>query len=1068
MKLMLTKLTALLLVCLMLGSMLASCVEPEIPTDTGTETGSETEGTENGTNGGDETDGGDDTDGTGTDEGNDSEAGSDEDSSAGESSESENGSDENTETDTDTDTETETETETYETIPGIDYSPIEFEERPDCVVTETVLRDTLEPFDMLIEGEDYFSSTLQNIKTSSYPGRSGGSVLYSVYTPDEWNKDNPADVEWNKPLTVTYKVNIPFGGYYKIKTNAGDIGRKWTSNFSLVIDNKKTLVAKEGKVAEEVKVSDGLGDILQIVDHGAVYLSAGEHKFQFVVDLEDALFNDRDPGWPYGRVSFLLDYFTIQRAYSDNDAPVVSYGANISNDANADILSEAAKVNVLDGRYPITVDYVHFFDEAGTGNYTITDFYGNVIARRYFNGEKNDVVKVKINIENHPLGYFKLLAGDYVAYYVVTPSFADRTLTDSPFAMDFASGMLIKQYDYLKPYSAAMRMAGVTWVRERMSWGSYQTDYKDGVPTYNEAYLDSMADWFGQISSTGMNILAMISSSPAWTRDIANDYSDDVSITWQNYQGFYGSQLAIYDAAKRIATKLNGIVDVLEFHNETDHKSRDIAEMYSSWFKAAALGTIDSGADVKISFAGLCRAPSDRDYTPLLMSSNVMKYTSVFNYHSHTALPGSNTVTDYLQSSTLTSAFTGVTTFYDITTPIWISESGMKLPSETPTDTHKTKQVPYIVSSTVQSLALGTDKHFWFVAAPYLEAGGDFGSFAPSHQPYPIIAAEAVMTHVLGEAKYIGELNGLAENARGYLFNTGKRVAAVLWTNKQKAKYTIETDHPVVMTDVMGKETYLEPVGGKITVDLSTNPIYITYSTPPTDYLKHSYEIVTEKMPEVTFGDRVVLTPEFADYTFDVDTKDLGHNIKDGTVINVRVCNYNNVAVTGKVNVSIPGFTVLGLDTEVTVEPCSEKFIQLTLQKTSDVAFDDHVIFTGTFNGEACSPTAVRVYTEKDETEFAYSFGNTLRIDKKTDASCLEELIINVENFDGEIVIKVNEQNHEKFTFENGTMKIDLSDIEVGKHTLVIGFVSEAGCLEDSIYLTLRYDGQYVVFRKSR
>ncbi len=328
------------------------------------------------------------------------------------------------------------------------------------------------------------------------------------------------------------------------------------------------------------------------------------------------------------------------------------------------------------------------------------------------------------------------------------------------------------------------------------------------------------------------------------------------------------------------------------------------------------------------------------------------------------------------------------------------------------------------------------------------------------------IAAHAVMTDVLGEGKYIGELKGLADNARGYLFNTGKRIAAVLWTNKLKAKYTFETDLPVLMTDMMGKETLLEPVDGKITVNLTINPIYITYSTPPTDYYKHSYEAAVLELPEVTLGDRVVLTPEFEGYKFEREPKDDGHKIEDGTVINVRVANFNNVAVTGKVTVSIPGFTVDGTDTEVTVEPMSEKDVKLTLHKTEEIAFDDHVIFTGTFNGVAASPAAVHVHTVKKEETVTYTYGNALRVNRKTEAACLSNLSIDVENFDGTVIIKIDEEKFEDFTFENGTIKMDLSHLEPNKHVISIGFISKGGNLEHSIHLTLRYDGEYVVFRE--
>lgn len=988
---------------------------------------------------------------------------------------------ESTEPPSDTTATEATSEQTSESSTQPQYTPVELESKIDLVPNyepyEILTKDRLDPAFIQVEGEDYSSSTLW-WEGLVVPGeaQSGGEIFYGVNTPEEWERD-PDSFDWNKPLTVSYKVKIPYTGYYTLLTKTGDLNQVYTTNFSLVIDNNKTIVASDCEIAEEVPSEDSHRGVFQIVDMGAVYLTEGDHIFKFVLDVQDA-YKDRDEKtWPYGRIAFLMDYFSLSRVYSDNDMPKMKYDVDISGDKNAELLKSATNVYVFDERYPIRIDYVHFFSEAGTGNYTITDYDGNVVYRKYFNGEKNDIRRVEIGIKDHPTGYFKLQAGEYVVYYVVTPSVETRTETNTRFAMDFASTSFITDPEKIGYYSSALRMIGVTWVRDRMAWGLYQTDYQNGVSTFNESYMNELKQQMSAIDEAGLNIILMMSGAPNWANrfaaaigpDIYDKYetSDPDKINAHNVQfGYYGTQLGIYDGTKKIAQELGDIVEMLELGNEPDLRRRDLPETYSGWFKAAALGIIDSGSNMMISVSGMCKPTNEKDYFGLMMGSDVLKYSSIFNYHSHSfRYPGSDTVLDF--EHTLNAyLYTTSLELYGVEKPIWITEAGLKLPSETPTDAHKETQAPYLITSTVQSLSHGTDKHFWFVAAPYTEAGGDFGSFTAENQPYPTIAAHAIMTDVLGKANYIGELKNLPKDTRGYLFDNGERVVAVIWRTSGEGTYTFNADMPVIRTSMMGEEKLINPNDkGTITVNVSSKPIYITYSAPPTDYYQHSFsEPETLKVPEVSFGDRVIITPEFADYIFDYDSTEIGHKVQDGTVINVRVVNLNTEAITGKVSVSIPGFTVNGLDTEITVLPQSEGYITLTLTKTSDVAFDDHVTFTGTFNGQQTSPTAIHVYSvQRDSRPIVVKFDRSLMMNSTTDPKILKNVSMTINNFVGDIQIKINEDEFTKFTFVDNNLVMDLSELAPGKYYIYIGCITEGGD-QQVVYLSLRYDGETVRF----
>ncbi len=1033
--------------------------------------------------------------------------------------ETEVGETEAVDTDTETDTETETDTDGGETG-TLNYDPVELESKRDMVPDyegyENLSKDYLQPYSVWVEGENFTASSVPFSKTAA-SNASGGYVYYSgQFVPDEWKQSDFDINKYEKNFDVVYEITVPASGYYRLTTSAGDRNHFATTDFSVIVDDKTPIHCLDAKVIAQVPHigNSSLGELFELLDMGVFYLERGEHRIVFRMDNVDGYTDKRSSTELFRRISFMIDYFVLNRVYSDNDAPIVAYDADISADPNVDILKAAANMNVFDQSYPIQIDYIHFFEETGRGNYTITDHAGNVILRRYFTGEANDIQRVAIGIKNHPTGYFKLQAGDYVEYYLVVPSLADRKVTDSPFAMDSAisqlvvGSMQIGDVDRLASYAAVYRMAGVTWVRERMSWSYYQTGraYNEETGkyeyTYNDNYAQVVKTKMDILKDAGLNILMIFSSAPNWAKQVAADLpgSQIVLVKDPNkpnssttYLGTYDTQLAVYDAAKRAATVLDGTIDIIELMNEPDHTYRDIAEHYSGWFKAAALGVIDSGSDMPISIAGMCQPTNWKDFMALTMSSDVMSYSSIYNYHSHKDLPADVSVPDYGESVTMRN-FPVALSLWGVTKPVWITESGMKMPSETPTDLHLQKQAPYIVTSAVQSLSYGIDKYFWFVGAPYLEAGGDYGSFSKNDRAYPIIGAYSVMTDVLGEGKYIGELSDLPDDVRGYLFNTGERVVAVIWRTKKTGVYTFKADAPVLITSMMGEQMLRSPnEKGTISVNVGTEPIYITYSIPPEEYYDYVFEEDEEIVqPTLDFGDRIIITPEFEGYIFDEATKTGGHKITDGSVINVRVVNLNDVGVTGKVSVTIPGFTIEGLDTVVTVQPHDEEFITLTLRKTGPELFDDHVTFTGKFwdatkteaEGVACSPTAVNVdANEKGIVRNIYfSLSGNLQSGKKIDPKILKNTTVYIDGFREGSTVKILIDGKEFTNFKltesesDGDeesarkymeLEMDLSDLVPGKYMIYIGVITQGGDMQ-VLGLYLRYDGETVLFTTTR
>ena len=934
------------------------------------------------------------------------------------------------------------EVETQPTVeyPGgpYDTTPLTLAEEkdyyPDYKDYENMTAVNIVPFEIKVEGEDYTQSTIpwKPLNGSEF---SGGVMMRVIH-----GENSAPSSGWDFTYAASYKVTVPEAGQYAITILSTDLSKDYTSDYYIDVNGNRAYNTATTCTILERFPSPTQGDngLFKILTAGDLTLKKGENIITFTIDNVDSQASRN-------RLCFCLDYFTLTRGSADQVECFISADADTSILKNSDVIAGAAKVNVFDSRLPLKLTLNAYLTDTTEVPYTVENFFGEIIYEGKLVGKKNDLVTVERGIKNHPTGYFKLTCGSISFSYVVTPSYENRTLETSPFAMDYAARLHNSNLTNCYNVTAAARLAGVTWVRDRAGWNTYE-------PSKGKYDFSSTDDLFKTIDSTGMKLLVDLCPAPTWATSSAG-YTGTGRVG-----GFQHNQLAFYHLCKAMVEHYDGVVDAWELWNESDHGfAVETAELFSAWYKAGALGAIDADADMIVSFGGFCIPNTNTDYVHLSMLNDILKYSSIYNYHSHIAQPSNYSFVDFNTTGMQRYAYPTVALYNDEMRPVWITEAGMRVDNMIPKS--YIKQAPYIVTSTVQSLSTGTDMHYWFLLSPYMESGGDFGTFSPDYQPYPTLAAEATMTDVLGEAKYLGTLSDLPKRGHGYVFDTGSRMASVVWSETATPSYTFKTDAPVIVTDLMGGKTLLEPVDGEITINLSTNPVFITYSTPLTSFYYQEYD--DSKLTPLTFtlGDRVVLSPEVENYDINNPyTKKNGHIVTDGTKIKVRVTNYNDVAVTGKINATVTGFQVLGCDTEITVAPFSEGFITLTLKKTGDEGVNTYITFKGTFNGEETSAAAAHVFTDGTADKAKVSFVGLK--DGTAPADKLSSIQATVENCgEGKPVVLLNEAPFENFTYENGTITVDLSSVEIGRYILVVAF-EQAGGDYTFAHLTFTYNGE--------
>lgn len=420
-----------------------------------------------------------------------------------------------------------------------------------------------------------------------------------------------------------------------------------------------------------------------------------------------------------------------------------------------------------------------------------------------------------VNLGNPGVGWYRISfldASGKIATWTtagVLSPLAVPTPQDSPICVDSATSWFARN-DAPKQerFAYLAALAGVNWIRDRMSWGEVQTG--PDAFAQNTSY-DSAATVQAKY---GLKVLQVFHNTPAWAMDRDLD--------GEQAAGRFPRDLRhLYSFCKAMAQRYDGRILAWEPWNEANipmFGGHTIDEMCTHQ-KAAYLAFKAAKCDLTV-----CWNVYAESGTPLhvqgILDNEAWPYFETYNIHTYTKPD------DYLDAfAPARQAACG--------RPIWLTECGIGLPWQTerpwselsPED--ERRQAQFIAQSYASSLFAGVNRHFFFILGNYAENKIQFGILRHDQTPRPAYVALAAVGRLLGGARPLGRcILDQSPDARIYVFHAApdgvEHDVFVAWANKPMEVSWPAAMSPQAVYDYLGR-----PVVTSLPTSLTPSALFI-------------------------------------------------------------------------------------------------------------------------------------------------------------------------------------------------------------------------------------------------
>ncbi|MEV0553095.1 hypothetical protein AB0I27_06505 [Streptomyces sp. NPDC050597] len=659
---------------------------------------------------------------------------------------------------------------------------------------------------------------------------------------------------------------------------------------------------------------------LSVLDLGELELRRGENTLTFRVTEPTVL----ETGTAY---ALALDRFTLRRreglelreVHAGGDGTLSTYR-----------FGEPASLALgLNGRP----------DDPYRVRYTVVDYFGERVAEGYATIAAGRTT-VKVPLPQLPPGHYRVAAsaadaGDaeaVVGHFACLPALAAASGAANRFGVNVWATSLVPP-SRLDAFAAAMRDMGAGWTRDGQAWpaaeptpGAYDTEHHDRVTRTMRRH--------------GLAPLEVMSPAPEWAMTTASlPLPTDLRHA--------------YRYARRLASRHPAAV---QLSNEPDvDVTSSTGDAHAAFVKAAALGIADTPDRPLIVLPGIAQAGHFQD---LLLANDVVRYADVWAFHGYPdpaeqgepAFPGAadeqRELAERLGADDV---------------PRWMTECGAFFAVRPGVDlvpAQQAVQARYLVRSMVEGLAAGNTRQFWFAAPPLHDDGVYFGLLSREFQPLPAYSACAALTSLLGEAHFVGPVNGLPTGAVGFEFDSGRGESAqVLWASKP-----VRVPVPVpgaTVHDIMGRQ--MATPSAEVTV--SRDPVYVVTATVG----RPEAHPAPRRRAPLSPAEHIVLSQRYAarNAAPNKDNGDaeppLGYRLSRRTQMSLDVYNFTSTSRTVTVKASPAGGWSARAEgpTRVEVPPQGRMTVDFTITAGSGVQrrTDHRLEFTATLDGDEVPPS---------------------------------------------------------------------------------------------------------------
>jgi hypothetical protein len=439
------------------------------------------------------------------------------------------------------------------------------------------------------------------------------------------------------------------------------------------------------------------------------------------------------------------------------------------------------------------------------------DDRGTVIAQGQVSRGASDL----LNLGNLGIGWYRLnfldASGKVVAWTTagVLSRPAVPTPQDSPICVDSATSWFARN-DAPKQerFAYLAALAGVNWIRDRMSWGDVQT----AADTFAQSTsYDSAATLQAKY---GLKVLQVFHGTPWWAVDRELDGERAAS-------RFPRDLRQLYNFCKAMARRYEGRVLAWEPWNEANipmFGGHTIDEMCTHQ-KAAYLAFKAGKPDLTVCW-NVYAESGTAIHVQGVLDNEVWPYFETYNIHTY-AKPD-----DYLNAfAPARQAACG--------RPIWLTECGIGLPWQTerpwselsPED--ERRQAQFIAPSYASSLFAGVNRHFFFILGSYAENKIQFGILRYDQTPRPAYVALAAVGRLLAGARPLGRFTPEQHSdARVYAFRAvpdgAERDVLVAWASKPTEISWPPEISPQAVYDYLGR-----PLATSLPANLTPSAVFI-------------------------------------------------------------------------------------------------------------------------------------------------------------------------------------------------------------------------------------------------